>query len=132
VSNGAQEDAHDAIRRSLKDISAAWLNGQPERLGAYFHEDMVIVAPRFQERVAGRAACVASYAEFVGAAVIHDYHETEPDVHVVGDTAVATYRFSIAYSIDTTDFEEAGWDLFVFARSGDAWQAVWRTIVPAQ
>ena len=80
----------------------------------------------------GRAACVASYREFVQTATIHHYHETEPEIDVVGDTAVATYRFAITYSIDTTDFDESGWDLFVFVRAGQTWQAIWRTIVPAQ
>jgi uncharacterized protein (TIGR02246 family) len=129
------ESAHagdrDTIGRLVEEINAAWVTGQPERLAAYFHEDMVIVSPRFQERVEGRDACVASYGELVGSARIHHYHATEPHVHVVGDAAVATYRYAITYAVDTTDFQEAGWDVWVFARVGAAWQAIWRTIVPA-
>ncbi len=103
----------------------------PEHLAAYFHEHMVIVSPRFQERVEGREGCVASYGEFAHSARIHHYDATEPDVHVVGKTAVATSRFAITYSIDTTDFQDSGWDVWVFARTGETWQAVWRTTIPA-
>ncbi|MDR7420135.1 MAG: DUF4440 domain-containing protein, partial [Armatimonadota bacterium] len=74
------ETARETIQRLLKEINAAWLGGDADRLAAYFHERMVIVSPRFQDRVEGRAACVASYREFVQSARIHHYHETEPEV----------------------------------------------------
>ncbi|MDR7545230.1 MAG: nuclear transport factor 2 family protein [Armatimonadota bacterium] len=129
------EDAHGddraAIGRLVEEINAAWVGGRPERLAAYFHEDMVIISPRFQDRVEGRDTCVASYGEFVAGTRIHHYHATDPDVHVVGDAAVATYRYAITYSIDTTDFQEVGWDVWVFVRVSGAWQAIWRTVVPA-
>jgi ketosteroid isomerase-like protein len=131
MAENTHADQREIIARLLTEINAAWVGGQPERLAAYFHEDMVIVSPRFQERVEGREACVASFGEFAHSARIHHYHATEPDVHVVGGTAVATCRFAITYAIDTTDFQESGWDVWVFARTGETWQAVWRTIIPA-
>jgi hypothetical protein len=128
---GEQTQDHEAIATLVRAINGAWTHGEPERLQAYFHEAMVIVSPRFQDRVEGRAACVGSYAEFVQSATVQRYHQSDPDIHIVGDAAVATYRFEIIYTIDTTDFRESGWDVFVFARSAGTWLAVWRTVIPA-
>ena len=128
---GEHSQDHEAIAGLVRQINAAWTQGQPERLQAYFHEAMVIVPPGFQDRVEGRSACVESYREFVQSATVQRYHESSPDIDIVGDTAVATYRFEIVYTIDTTDFQEAGRDVFVFARSAGTWLAVWRTVIPA-
>ena len=42
-------------------------------LNQYFHEDMVIRGPDFQELCRGKAACVKSYQEFLVQATIKDY-----------------------------------------------------------
>jgi uncharacterized protein (TIGR02246 family) len=127
----AQRQDTEEIRALLQMITAAWTQGPVERLADCFHDAMVIVSPRFQDRVEGRAACVESYREFLETATLQRYHQGYPDIHIIGDTAVATYRFEIIYTIDTTDFQESGWDVFVFARASGAWLAVWRTVVPA-
>src|SRR5688572_10312102 len=99
------EDTESAdIRTLLRRINRAWVHGPLDDLEACFHEDMVIVSPGFKDRTEGRAACVASYKEFIESATVHEYHESEPEVHIVGDTAVATYRYEIVYTMDTTDF----------------------------
>jgi ketosteroid isomerase-like protein len=124
----AERDRAD-VRAILGRINRAWLHGAWDDLAACLHEDMVIIAPRFEERTEGRDACIASYRKFMEDATVHQYHETKPDIHVVGDTAVATYRFQILYTMGTTDFDESGWDVFVFNRTAGDWRAVWRTLV---
>jgi uncharacterized protein (TIGR02246 family) len=127
----AQQQDTEAIRALLQRITAAWTQGPLERLADCFHDAMVIVSPRFQDRAEGRAACIESYREFVETATLQRYRQGDPDIHVVGETAVAAYRFEIIYTIDTTDFQEAGWDVFMFARTSGAWLAVWRTVIPS-
>ena len=120
-----------AIRALISAINKAWTDGRPEALAEYFHDRMVIVAPGFRQRVDGRDACVQSYADFVARATIKGYSEEEATVDLWGDTALATYRFALAWEMDDQPYYEAGRDLFVLQREHGRWQAVWRTILPA-
>jgi hypothetical protein len=118
------------IWRFLRDLNARWVEGRPEDLADFFHEDMVIIAPGFKERIKGRKACVESYKGFSGQASIHDFKEVDPSIDVYGDTAVVSYGFEIIYEMDGETYHETGNDLFVLAHQGDRWRAVWRTLFP--
>jgi Domain of unknown function (DUF4440) len=72
-----------------------------------------------------------SYADFVARATIKGYSEEEAAIDLWGDTAVASYRFALAWEMDGQPYYQAGRDLFVLHRENDRWQAVWRTIIPA-
>ena len=119
----------EEIRRLVKKINAAWLHGRPEELAPYFHEDMVIVPPDFRRRAKGREACVASYKDFVSQAKVREYKDSEPDIDLWGNTAVATYSWEIAYEMKKESYRESGWDVFVLVREHARWLAVWRTII---
>jgi ketosteroid isomerase-like protein len=58
-----------------------------------------------------------------------DFHEGDATIDVFGDTAIATYRFEIAYEMNGKTFSESGRDVFIFVRAEEGWQAVWRTVV---
>jgi len=118
------------LQRHVHRLNQAWIGGQPDRLGDFFHEDMAIVSPDFKNRLEGRAACVASYREFVDRAKIRDFAESSWSVDVIGDTAVVSYRFAIGYAMDGQEFREGGRDLFVLQRDAGNWLAVWRMMAP--
>ena len=42
-------DEVSAIADLIRDINDAWLSGNVAQLNQYFHEDMVIRGPEFQE-----------------------------------------------------------------------------------
>ena len=136
---GADERAaHDAgeadrVRRVVARISAAWQACRFDDLASCFDAEMVIVAPGFQARVEGRAACVETYREFMERVRVTEYHESEPAVHVWGATAVASYRWEMAWDAGGTPNRDTGHDVLVFRRVQDGpdqpWRAVWRTIV---
>jgi hypothetical protein len=115
----------------LQEINDSWVQGRPEDLERHFHPDVVFVAPGFQQRLEGRAACVDSFRDFCSTATVHDYRTANPSVDVVTETAVATYAFEIEYGLGSESFSEAGRDMWVFVRDQDRWLAIWRTIVPA-
>lgn len=115
----------------LRAINAAWTQGDPASVGRHFHEAMVIAQPTGTVLGRGREACVASYVAFAGAAEIHRFEADEASVEVWGETAVASYRYAITYSMEGSQRTEAGIDLFVFARTPHGWQAVWRAPCPA-
>ena len=125
----SEPDTQSEIRQRLHEINVAWINGRPEELAALFHEDIVVVLPGFQDQIWGRAAAIASYDDFANQATIHEYREEDHRVEVWGDTAVASYRFEIAYELDGEGCRDTGRDLFVFTRQHGQWLVVWRTLL---
>jgi hypothetical protein len=124
-------DDHEVIRRLIRRINNAWLTRHTDELAECLHPAMVIAAPGLQGRVEGREACIKSYDDFMGAAVVDEYRESEPTVDVCGDTAVATFGWEMAWTMNGRSHREKGHDLFVLARQDGRWWAVWRTMLAA-
>jgi Domain of unknown function (DUF4440) len=127
---------NEEVREILGRINEAWLKGRPEDLtGALsdcFSEDVVFAAgPAFQVVARGREACVAGYADFMRAAMIDHCQLSEPSIEVSNGTAVASYAWEMVYSMKGEEHRESGQDLFVFARTGGKWRAVWRALLPS-
>ena len=120
-----QREIWDLVRRSNR----AWLAGAAHEVGSLFEEGAVLIAPRLQGRVDGREAIVRSYEDYVHHARTHAFEELEHQVDVFGDTAVATYRFSVRYTINGEEGEhdEVGQEILVFRRGPGGWKVVWRT-----
>jgi uncharacterized protein (TIGR02246 family) len=125
----AAGSAREAVRSVVGRISAAWQSRRYDELAGCLDEDVVLVAPGFQERLEGRAAFVQSYREFMESATITKYKESPPAIDVWGDTAVASYRWEMSWNAAGTSNHEAGHDIFVLRREGAGdWRAVWRTM----
>ncbi len=113
----------------VRELNRAWVEGRPEDLEEWFHEDMVIVAPDLRTRLDGREACVQSYVEFLDRGSVRGFEEIEPRVDVYGDTAVVTYRFDVTYEMGGETIRDRGGDVFVFQATPGGWKAVWRTML---
>jgi uncharacterized protein (TIGR02246 family) len=131
MGSASVKDDREAVRQLLGRINAAWREGRPEELSKWLHEEVVFVTPGLQARLEGADACIRSYADFLNHAVVQEYQEREPTIDVWGDTAVATYGWTMAWEMDGKSFRESGHDLFVVRRDEGRWRAVWRTILPA-
>jgi hypothetical protein len=123
-------NAQVEILQLLKKINEAWVHNRPEELEEYFHEDMVIARPGFRGGGRGKDVCVQSYRDFISHATVREVQESNHQIDVWDDTAVASYRFEMHYQINEEEHHDSGVDLFVFARQKGTWRAVWRTIVP--
>jgi hypothetical protein len=122
--------AHQSeIRGVLSRLSAAWREERFDELEDILHQSVVFLKPGFDGRVEGRTACVNTYREFMSSAKVMDYSESDPSVDVWGATAVATYRFEMAWEMNGKSHREAGRDLFVFVREDSRWQVVLRTMI---
>jgi ketosteroid isomerase-like protein len=127
-----RKEAVEDIRRLIRNINEAWTQGRPEQLSEFFHEDMVIAGPNFQDAGRGREACVASFQNFVGFARILGFEESEFRFEIWGDTALASYRFTIDYSVEGEALSDTGYDVYLFVQEEGRWRAVWRTLLPLQ
>jgi uncharacterized protein (TIGR02246 family) len=118
----------DEVRAALARLGAAWRERRWDALAGCLDE-RVVFAVLGAGRVEGRDAAVASYREFMERATITEYREEPPAVDVWGDTAVATYRWTMAWLSGGVPNRGTGHDVLVLRRADGAWRAVWRTLV---
>lgn len=121
----AQRDASDLLRR----INRAWLEGRPRDLLPLLHPEIVLAIPGSTSRVQGREALVEGIVDFCENARVHAFEEHEHQVDVVGQTAVASYSFTMVYEREGHRYRSTGRDLWVFTREGTEWLAIWRTML---
>ena len=117
------------VESLLKNIVAAWNTGNLEDLKKYFHSSMVIEGPDFQERKEGRDQCIQHHEEFHRNVKIKNFKDSDYQVTVWGDTALASCRFEGLIETKGKAFKDTGRDLYVFSRKNGEWQAVWNSIV---
>ena len=120
------------VWKAVEAINLAWANARWDTLEALLDEQCVFALPGFTQRLRGRLATIESYKEFVDQSDVHELKELEPAVDVNHDTAVATYRFEITWSMRGKRYMGTGHDLYVFRRVDGNWRAVWRTLVPGE
>ena len=120
-----------AVESILKRIVAACTNGNLKELEKHFHPEMVIEGPEFRERKEGRDQCVQHHEEFRKSVDIQSFNESNYQVKVWGDTAVATYRFDAQFEADGQTRKESGQEVYAFSRENGEWRAVWNSIVPS-
>lgn len=125
------EPASQPIRAVLAALTKAWRTGRTQDIRALLHPSVVFVLPGFSGRAEGPAACIATYDEFLAAALVLRYEAGEPVVDVVGDTAVASFRWEMAWEMGGQRSEDAGHDLYVLIRVEGRWLIAWRTLVSA-
>lgn len=118
-----------AVESLLKNIVAACNTGNLEALKKYFHSSMVIEGPDFQERKEGRDQCIQHHEEFHRNVKIKNFKDSDYQVTVWGDTALASCRFEGLIETKGKAFKDTGRDLYVFSRKNGEWQAVWNSIV---
>lgn len=101
-------------------------------LGEFLHPDVTFVGPQLEVLAEGRDACLRSYDEFLAQAEVHDFEEQPAALRVVGSTAVATYEWSIAYSIAGERYDERGREVLVCVHDNAGWRIAWRAQFPAE
>lgn len=117
------------VAAALRRINHAWLNGHPDEIADLVHEDVVFLFPGFSASSAGREAFVTGFREFCSTARVQACEESDPQMHVVGATGVASVRFEMIYERADGRYRATGRDLWVFEERDGDWLAVWRTIL---
>jgi uncharacterized protein (TIGR02246 family) len=121
-----------AVQALISAANRAWREKRLRDLARMLHPDVVFLGPQLQMLAEGRDACLRSYSDFIAEAKVHRFEEKPAVVHVTGATAVATYEWSIAYSLGGARYEETGREALVCTLSNSGWQIVWRAQFPQE
>lgn len=122
-------DETEIVRRAFEAIQIAWRSGNTAALRPLFHPDMIIVGPDYQRFATGRQAAIESYAEFAANTQVVAYSAEPPEIHVWGDTAICSVRWTLTWQRTAGQVAEKGSDQLVFSRFEDEWLAVYRLIL---
>lgn len=123
------ESNNKTVGETMRRINRAWLDGQVENLAPLVHPGIVTTFPGFTGRIQGRDEFLAGFRDFRQNATIHEFREYDHQNDVVGDTAVATFRYEMLYERGGERYRATGRDLWVFQNQNDAWIAVWRAML---
>lgn len=126
----ATGDPRAQVLEVLAEVTRAWRERDFDALPALFAPDMVMALPGLSGYLEGREACIESFRDFTAAASVDRYAESAHRVDVSGDTAVASYRWEMAWTRGGHAHAAAGHDLFALRREGDHWLVTWRTLLP--
>jgi hypothetical protein len=123
------QKAQEAVCAAMQRINRTWLDRRPQDLIPLLHPDITMAPPGFAGRGQGRELVVAGFADFCDNATVHEYREADHQADVIGDTAVVTFTYEMVYERSGKRSRATGRDLWVFARQGSEWIAVWRTML---
>jgi ketosteroid isomerase-like protein len=122
-------DNHSALSAALDHIIRAGMNGQTDGLAGILDDQVIMVFPGFGRQVQGKAAMIGGFQDFAANAEVHEHRETDERIDVIGDAAVASYRFELIYTRQDVIYRSTGRDLWIFHRDKGVWKAVWRTML---
>jgi ketosteroid isomerase-like protein len=88
-----------------------------------------MVFPGFTGRAEGRETSIAGFTDFCKHAIVQEYKESDLQIDVIGDTAVASYTYGMVYERSGKRNRATGRDLWVFSKHEGVWLAVWRTML---
>ena len=112
------------IEETIRAMNRCWTGTWDEQgFRQYIHPDAVAIAPTTPGRLEGRDAYVAGWKEFAGAATIHSWEETGYRIHLYagGRCAVATYLFTITFTMGGMKQTMKGRDMFFLVKEGMRW-----------
>lgn len=124
------EGSRQDVQKALQQMAAAYREGDVEAFRALLDERAVFVEPGLGKRLVGREACSEKFRRFVGSVEMLDYSDDEVQIEAWADTAVATYRFRMAFVSGGEVRRETGHDVVTLRRKAGRWVIVWRTSMP--
>jgi ketosteroid isomerase-like protein len=116
--------AEKAILKIEKEMVRDFNAGKLDALLAHFHPRVVGFSSTRQERIAGRAAMRKTFDYYHQASSHMKYHIAKPQVHVSGETAVATFYWTVELGTGRPRHAIHGRGSHVFARQNGQWLIV--------
>ena len=114
-------------QKVIETERSAWeaiKNKQPAALADYFADDATVLVEGSAYRLSGKANLLRALAAFIESTDLRSYQLLEPQVVLLGDTALLTYYFSESGVTNGKEYSSAGKISMVFVKSGGAWRAL--------
>lgn len=127
-----QQSKRETAAATMRRINRVWLEGQVDGLESMVHPEIVMAFPRFTGRIQGQEEFIAGFRDFCQNAKIYEFQCHDHQLDVVGETAVATFRYRMVYERCGERYHATGRDLWVFQKQGNTWVAVWRTMLDVE
>ncbi len=122
VLNSSQKE----ILNLIKSINRAWLGGRIEDLRKYFHNNIIMISPDFNNRMTGSEEIIKSYKDFYSNSKTYSFDESDFHVELFDKTATADYLYHIVYEINNKKYDGTGREIWTFSNTNNYWLAVWR------
>ncbi len=129
IDDNGRTNEIEQVSTLVDRINEAWVAGRLDELAELVDDDIVMVFPGFEGRSEGKPAFVAGFEDFVENAELERFEESDRQIDVKGDAAVASFAFEIVYGREGRRYLSTGRDLWVFARRDAGWRPVWRTML---
>jgi general stress protein 26/ketosteroid isomerase-like protein len=124
-------DPKSEIITIIRSINEACVQGKDfDKLSRLFHEDVVMVHPGFSARATGRDMCLRSYEDACSQMTFERLEGSDEQIDVYGSTAVVAYKYDCVWEFQGKKHTGDGREILVFAKDGQKWQVVWRTLIP--
>jgi ketosteroid isomerase-like protein len=123
----ASEREH--VLQVLTSINEAGFGCDLDRLAELLDEAVVMVFPGFHGRTEGKQAMLSGFEDFCRNARLISKSESDHQVDIVGDVAVASFDFEVVYERDGKSYRSTGRDVWVLGKRDGEWRAVWRTML---
>jgi hypothetical protein len=115
------------IWKAVEDLNRAWtVENDAKKLGRYFHQNMVAIAPNERLRIEGGKKCVAAWMGFTKMAKIHWWKTQKPKIQVYGNEkmAVVTYYYDMSVEMGGKTVGLSGRDMLCLIKEGRMWKVV--------
>jgi hypothetical protein len=122
-------DERERVAETMRRITSAWVERRVNDLTPFVHPEIVTALPGFVGRAQGRDRFIAGFRDFTENATLHHFREGECQVDVIDNTAVVNVDYEMVYERSAERYRVTGRDVWVFQKQGDAWLAMWRTML---
>jgi ketosteroid isomerase-like protein len=129
LTGAGPDEARDEAWEVVRTIFRAWRERRPEDMRPLLHPDIVMVFPGAAERATGVDSVMEGFIAFSAEAVPERVEARDRQLDVVGNTAVASYVYTLVYSRAGHRYRASGRDWWVLEKRGSGWLAVWRTML---
>lgn len=116
--------AEQSILAIEKELVRDFNAGKTNDLLAHFHPKVVGFSSTQQQRISGRAAMRKTFDYYSQASSKLKYSIVRPQVQVFGDTAVATFTWTVELGAGHPRHTIHGRGSHVFVRDGGKWKIV--------
>ena len=117
------------VHNTLSAINDAWRSGRPEEMKNYLHPNIVMKLPGFSQDIIGSKILIESFKEFCTNAKVLEYSESDEQINVIGNCAIASFKFEMIYEREKYRDKSTGRDFWIFERQEKNWIAIWRTML---